>query len=113
MLEIFEQVDESKSGQITPEDLRAILVTVKGQSLDEKMINRILNDVDEDKSGHISFTEFKKVTHIGKPDPEEFPEGIDEDDFTLEFLPADELAKIRAARAKKKRERDVKHHVLK
>lgn len=85
---------------------------MRGHDLDEDMITRILNDVDEDKSGNISFTEFKKVAHIEKPDPIEFPDYAS-DDFTLEFLIADDLREKRLARAQTKRERDAAHHVLK
>lgn len=57
--EIFDLVDEDKSGEISKDELKKLMITLGLKPTDEQ-IDTMMKEVDEDGSGDIDFSEFVK-----------------------------------------------------
>lgn len=57
--EIFDLVDEDKSGEISKDELKKLMITLGLKPTDEQ-IDAMMKEVDEDESGDIDFSEFVK-----------------------------------------------------
>lgn len=61
LLAAFQVFDKDKSGFLSPDELRAVLKQLGGDTMSDKEIDDIMREADTDGDGNISFAEFKNI----------------------------------------------------
>jgi hypothetical protein len=82
---LFDIYDRDGSGYINDYELKGVMQKV-GRSTDNGEAEKLLETVDPDKNGKISFEEFLFLLTKGQADQQEAADGIQPDQKVLEFL---------------------------